>query len=68
MADVRVAPIKLSENVLQLRDPCPAARTNEPITPMAAASVAVARPAYIDPITTKISSKTGIKNREFASF
>ena len=38
------------------------------MTPMAAASVAVAKPRYMDPITTVISAKTGSKKRELRSF
>ena len=48
-----------------MSDPWLAARINPPITPNAAASVAVARPMYMDPITTMISMITGIRNREF---
>ena len=42
MQEVRTAPIRLSVKVLHESDPCPAASTNDPITPIAAASVAVA--------------------------
>ena len=42
MAEVRVAPIRLSVNVFQLSEPCDAASTSPPMTPNAAASVAVA--------------------------
>ena len=65
MALVRVAPIRLSVKVLHVSDPWLAARMRPPITPKAAASVAVARPIYIDPMTTRIRQITGIRNREF---
>ena len=42
MAEVFVAPIRLSRKLVQLSDPCPSASTSAPITPKAAASVAVA--------------------------
>ena len=44
MADVLVAPIRLTENVDQLRDPWAADSIKAPTTPTAAASVAVAIP------------------------
>ncbi len=42
IAEVRVAPIRLSVKVDQLREPWEAASSSPPITPNAAASVAVA--------------------------
>jgi len=68
IAEVRVAPMRLSVKVLQLSDPWPAARVSEPITPKAAASVAVANPIYIDPMTRAMSRSTGIRKREFFTF
>jgi len=63
-----VAPIRLSVNVDQFSEPCMAASTSAPMTPMAAASVAVAMPRNIDPMTAVISKMTGIRKREFLSF
>ena len=40
----RVAPIRASLNTAQLMEPCKADSTKAPITPTAAASVAVAKP------------------------
>ena len=42
MAEVRVAPIRLSVKVPQFSERCEAASTSAPSTPKAAASVAVA--------------------------
>ena len=63
MADVLVAPIRLTENVDQLRDPWAADSIKAPTTPTAAASVAVANPKYIDPMTTQTNPITGTRNR-----
>ena len=68
MAEVRIAPIRLSRKLSQVRDRCAAASTRAPITPIAAASVAVAYPRYIDPMTTMMSAKTGSRTRELRSF
>jgi hypothetical protein len=38
------------------------------MTPMAAASVAVATPAYIEPMTSRISVKTGMRKRDCLTF
>ena len=51
IAEVRVAPIKLAEKLSQLSERCANASNNAPTTPTAAASVAVAQPKYIEPIT-----------------
>jgi hypothetical protein len=63
MHEVRVAPSRLSTKERQVSEPCAAASTSEPTTPMAAASVAVARPTYIEPMTQTMSTRTGIRNR-----
>ena len=66
--EVLVAPIKLSKNVFHVSDPCNVANTKPPITPKAAASVGVAQPIYIDPITNIIKENIGIKNFELFNF
>ena len=63
MADVRVAPIKLWMNVFQFKEPCAAAKIKAPTTPTDAASVAVAHPKYIEPITAMTREITGSRNR-----
>ena len=66
--EVFVAPIKLAKNVLKFKEPCKDARDKAPTTPKAAASVGVAQPMYIEPITNIISEKIGIKNFELLTF
>ena len=59
MHEVLVAPIKLAKNVLKFNEPSKVAQDKAPTTPNAAASVGVAQPMYIEPITKlelKISS------------
>ncbi len=68
IAEVLVAPSKLSMKVCLVSEPCTAARMNAPITPMEAASVAVAQPPYMDPMTTRISRMIGIRKRLSRSF
>ena len=68
IAEVRVAPIKLSVKVRHEREPCVAASKSPPITPNAAASVAVANPRYMDPMTMVIRIMTGSRKREFLTF
>ncbi len=68
MHEVFAAPIKLAKNVLKFRDRCKVAKDKAPTTPNAAASVGVAQPMYIDPITKTISEKIGIKNFELLIF
>ena len=63
MHDNRVAPIRLSRNDIQFRPPLAAAIANEPSTPNAAASVAVAQPATITHTMNTISNRQGIKLR-----
>ena len=67
MAEVRVAPIKLSRRASHDKERWKAARISAPITPTAAASVAVAQPKYIEPITAKTKQSTGIRKRLSAS-
>ena len=68
MHEVLVAPIKLAKNVLKFNEPCKVAKDKAPTTPNAAASVGVAQPMYIEPITKIISEKIGIKNFELLIF
>ena len=68
MAEVRVAPRRLSLKVNKVNDPCAAASTREPITPNAAASVAVAIPEYIEPMTSMTSNITGMSSFDSLSF
>src|SRR5699024_1808752 len=63
MHDVRIAPYKLSRNPSQERPPDTKAIINAPTTPREAASVAVATPIYIDPMTATMSRTTGNNNR-----
>ena len=64
MHEVRVAPFRLAKNVSLVSDRWPAASTRAPITPNDAASVAVAQPRYIEPITNETNRITGIRNRD----
>jgi hypothetical protein len=59
MQDSRVAPARLSRKFRQDRLPVTAARIRLPSTPKAAASVAVARPANMVPITPMMSRMQG---------
>src|SRR5699024_5349394 len=68
MADVRVAPIRLAAKVSQVSERCSVEMTSAPTTPTAAASVAVAMPAYMDPITRMTRDTTGISVRDAATF
>jgi hypothetical protein len=70
MHDSRVAPCRLSTKFCQPSVPVRAARTSAPSTPNAAASVAVAQPTNIVPITAATSSAHGISwalRRSFAA-
>ena len=60
---MRVAPIRLAKKVSRVSERCTSASASAPMTPTAAASVAVAQPKYIDPITMKTSAITGARNR-----
>ena len=50
--------------VRQVSEPWKAASAIAPTTPKAAASVAVASPAYIEPITKAMRATTGTRNTE----
>ena len=56
-------PIRLAKKVSKVSDRCTSASDSAPITPTAAASVAVAQPKYIEPMTMKTSAITGARNR-----
>ena len=68
MAEVRVAPSSDWLKLSQVKERCAPARSSAPITPKAAASVAVAKPRYIEPMTSSTSRATGIKNSDAFSF
>ncbi len=67
IAEVRVAPMRLSKNAEAVKERWKIANVSEPRTPTAAASVAVAQPKYMEPMTENTNNKTGIKNRLSAS-
>ena len=67
IAEVRTAPISEAAKARADSEPWLAASSNEPMTPNAAASVAVATPAYIEPITALTSTISGMSRRDWAS-
>ena len=66
--EVFVAPNKEFLNVSQLKLFCKKDNNSAPKTPKEAASVAVAMPEYIEPITAKIKAMTGINCPDFFIF
>ena len=68
MQDSRVAPPRLSRKLRQDSVPVTAASSRLPATPNAAASVAVAQPANMLPITPRMSSAHGISCTLWRSF
>src|SRR5262245_56169475 len=68
MQVTRVAPITLCQNDAHDSMPCHQAMANEPSTPQAAHSVAVAQPKSSDRNTSVISSRQGMRLSDSLSF
>src|SRR5262245_20813530 len=68
MQVTRVAPITLCQNDVHDSMPCHQAMANEPSTPQAAHSVAVAQPNISDRNTSVMSSMQGIRLSDSLSF
>ena len=65
---VRTVDSRARPRLRQLIKPCATEMAKAPATPTAAASVTLARPLYIEPMTDKISKLTGSKSLSDSTF